>query len=201
MTVSLIAWDFDGVLNRSVENAEFLWHRDFERDLGVSLNSFTDFHFRSGRFSEVLVGEKDLRDLVGEWIAEEEYALRAEDVLAYWFEMDDNPDREMINLMEGLPQRQIIATNNEARRIAYIREATDWEARVETIFAAGPMGVAKPAPAFFERITNWSGLPATEILLVDDSEENIEVARAMGWQGFHFTDETRGALPRILGAA
>ncbi len=197
--MQLIAWDFDGVLNRSVENAEFLWHSDFERDLGVSLKSFTDYHFRSGRFAEVLVGRRDLSDLAAEWIASEGYGISADDVLDYWFRKDDNPDQDLIALMQALPHRQVIATNNEARRAAYIREVAGWGARVEAIFASGPMEAAKPDPGFFAQITDWSGLTAGEILLVDDSTENIEAARALGWQTFLFSDETREALPAVLG--
>jgi putative hydrolase of the HAD superfamily len=195
---ALIAWDFDGVLNRNIENGDFVWHKGFERDLGVSVDSFTQYHFRSGRFAKVLCGERDLLDLTRAWIVDETHDIQAETVLEYWFRQDDLPDAEMIRLLESLPMRHVIATNNEARRAAYICDVSGWGARVEQVFAAGPMGVAKPDPAFFERITAWSGLAPVMHMLVDDNEKNVIAARKLGWQGFHFTDETRADLPAAL---
>lgn len=199
MATKLVAWDFDGVLNRNIVDGEFVWHRDFEADLGVNLHSFEAFHFRSGRFAEVLRGERDLRDLIAAWVATEGFDLTPDTVLDYWFAKDDLPDTELVALVETLSCRQIIATNNEARRKAYIRDAAGWGARVEAIFAAGPMGVAKPDPEFFARIERWSGVAPDEILLVDDCARNIGVAQARGWQVFHFTDATRAALPAHMG--
>ncbi|WP_254695409.1 HAD-IA family hydrolase [Oceanicola sp. D3] len=101
MRIEAIAWDFDGVLNRCVENGRFLWAKDFERDTGQSLAGFQQAVFGAG-FREVI---------------------------------------------EGL------------------------------------------------------GLPPESCLFVDDTAENVQAARALGWQSFHFTPETRGALAGVISGA
>ena len=58
--------------------------------------------------------------------------------------------------------------------------------------------MAKPDPAFFDRIATLLALPPETLLLVDDTEKNVTAARALGWQGFHFTDATRGDLATSL---
>ncbi len=67
--MKLIAWDFDGVLNRGFEGGFFLWQQTFEDDLGVSAEVFTDYMFNGGRFAGVLTGQADLLDLLGDYIA------------------------------------------------------------------------------------------------------------------------------------
>lgn len=199
MALRLVAWDFDGVLNRNTIGGTLAWHRDFKADLGADLEGFKVYLFRSGRFDAVLRGARDLRELIAAWIEEEAADLTPEKVLDYWFTKDDLPDDEMLALAETLPCRQIIATNNEPRRAAHIRETAGWGARVDRVFASGEMGVAKPDPAFFARIEDWAGLAPEEILLVDDVAENTRAAEARGWRVFHFTDDSRDGLREILG--
>ncbi|MEJ2023199.1 MAG: HAD-IA family hydrolase [Maritimibacter sp.] len=198
MSVQLIAWDFDGVLNR-VQNDQGAVAAAFERDIGLSFEHFVAHMFTQEHMGRVLTGAETIEDLFGDWLAGEGSELQAETLLTWWLEANHAPDEEMAALAERLPHRQIIATNNEARRAAYIRELAGWGARVEAIFASGPMGVAKPDPGFFAQITEWSGLTAGEILLIDDNTQSIEAARALGWQTFLFNDETREALPAALG--
>lgn len=52
-------------------------------------------------------------------------------------------------------------------------------------FLSFEMGVCKPAPAIFERVVEGLGVPAHEILFLDDSEENCEAARRCGMQALH----------------
>jgi len=52
---------------------------------------------------------------------------------------------------------------------------------VPTVFVSGELGLAKPAPAIFERALAWSELPANECLFVgDDPERDIVPAAALG---------------------
>ena len=52
---------------------------------------------------------------------------------------------------------------------------------VSTVFVSSELGIAKPAPAIFERALAWSELPAGECLFVgDDPERDIAPAAALG---------------------
>ncbi len=199
MAPALVAWDFDGVLNRNLVDGQLVWHRDFTRDLGVPVEDFADYLFRSGRFREVLVGTRDLRDLLADWIAHGGHDLTPEDVMSYWFARDAHPDADILDLVKRCPARSVIATSNEAHRASYIWHDMGYSAHMERIFAAGPMGLKKPEAAFFAEIESWSGVAPEAILLVDDSAANVEAAASRGWQSFHFTDATRDALPARLG--
>ena len=70
--------------------------------------------------------------------------------------------------------------------------------RVERIFASGQMGVAKPAVAYFEAVTEYLEVSPGNMLLVDDTAKNIEIAKHLGWQAIHFTDQTRESLEAFL---
>jgi putative hydrolase of the HAD superfamily len=197
--LKLIAWDFDGVLNRGFEGGFFLWQQGFEADLGVSAETFTAFMFGSGRFEDVLIGKRDLLDLLAEWIAADGVAHSPRTVLDYWLHRDARLDAQVMGWLDRSPAPGVIATNNEAHRAEFIWQRLGFAARMQRIFASGPLGARKPDGAFFAEIERWSGLPSAEILLVDDAEKNIAAARARGWQAFHFHDESRHGLPELLG--
>ncbi len=48
------------------------------------------------------------------------------------------------------------------------------------------MGSRKPENAFFEKVLTEQDLKAEECLFIDDREENIEAAKALGFKTWHF---------------
>lgn len=199
--VQVIAWDFDGVLNRNIEDGVFAWSRTFERDLGLSLQSFSGFLF-SGRFQKAMIGEACLVELVTEWANANGAAGRAPEIIDYWFERDDRPDARTLAMIEPLAARglrHVVATNNEIHRTAYIEHKMGFGNRMERIFAAGRMGFAKPGAAYFEHIELELGLEPQALLLIDDLEENLRAAECRGWQVFHFEGEAHTSLQQALG--
>jgi putative hydrolase of the HAD superfamily len=94
--------------------------------------------------------------------------------------------------------RQIIATNNEHRRSAYIENDMGYGARVEKLFSSGRMGVAKPDEGYFRAIEGEMGLCGDQILLVDDYRQNVKAAAGCGWQVHHFVEDGHDALAERL---
>ncbi len=195
----IIAWDFDGVLNRNIFAGRFLWADHFEVELGLPLDSFQNFVFHSGRFKEVLRGKLDLTDVLAAWCREVDCPISAQELMDYWFSRDVYPDQMLLDVLRQVQARHVIATNNEAHRARYIMDVMGYVDYVEHMFAAGPMGTPKPERSFFAAIESWSQRPASVHLLVDDLEVNIEAAREAGWQAFHYSDATRPDLMKSLG--
>lgn len=197
--MKLIAWDFDGVLNRGFEGGFFLWQQGFEADLGVSAETFTDYMFGSGRFADVLIGKRDLLDLLADWITADRVPHAPQIILDYWLRKDANLDPQVMDWLARSPTPGVIATNNEAHRATFIWTNLGFDTRMQHIFASGTMGARKPDDFFFAQIEQWSGLPPSDILLVDDAEKNIAAAARRGWHAFHFHDGSRDNLPELLG--
>ena len=189
MTQKIIAWDFDGVLNRNLIDGTFVWKATFDRDIGVSAEAFSKYVFRSGRFDDVLIGKRDLIDLVAEWIEQADCAITPTAFLNYWFGKDNLPDDQTIQLLNEARTAgfiNVLATNNEARRLAYIRNEMKFETRMDHFFAAGPIGHKKPEEPFFRMIECALGARGEDLFLIDDKAENVEAAKALGWHAFHF---------------
>ena len=197
--MKLIAWDFDGVLNRGHQGGFDAWQRSFEADLGVSAADFTRFVYDGPRFARVLTGQDDVLALLADYVTAHAVPHTPAAVLEYWLAKDAVPDDQVLGWLAACPVPGVIATNNDTHRAAHIWTQMGFATRMQHIFASGRMGVRKPEPAFYAQIEAWSGLAPVDILLIDDAEKNIAAAADRGWQVFHFTDDTRNGLPVVLG--
>jgi putative hydrolase of the HAD superfamily len=98
-----------------------------------------------------------------------------------------------INVVKFGAARQDEKTNDR-----YQSHRLGFGARVERIFASGPMGVAKPDIRYFEAVSATLNVSPGEIFFIDDLAENIFAAKALGWQTLHFTEKTRDTLEVLL---
>lgn len=186
---AVIAWDFDGVLNRSIKDGVFQWSKTFDADLGQSIGDFSQFVFRD-RFDRIITGQEDLRDRLAAWADKVGFEGGADRIMAYWFDRDALTDPEMLTLMDLATDqgiRQVIATNNENRRATYIETTMGFGPRIEHMFASGRMGVKKPDPQFFHQITDRLSVSPENMLLVDDHPPNVAAAKSLGWRTFLFS--------------
>jgi putative hydrolase of the HAD superfamily len=200
--ISVIAWDFDGVLNRNIVGGRFVWADKLEDDLGIALDAFERGVFDAS-FADVISGKQDIKCHLQDWLDRSGYhALDAGAVLDYWFAKDDLKDPFTCGLLQRLTAQgvvQVIATNNEERRANYIEHQAGFGSLVRQVFSSGRIKSAKPDPSFFAHVSNALMVAPSEILLIDDSATNVRTAKALGWKGFHFTDDTRAELVSFLG--
>lgn len=94
-----------------------------------------------------------------------------------------------------------LATNQERHRGTYMHDVLGYRDRFDVSAYSWQVGVAKPDPEFFRRVVSQIGVPAGEVLFVDDSEANVEGARAAGLVAEHWHFERGpGSLVDLLAA-
>jgi len=99
-------------------------------------------------------------------------------------------DRAVFGLFEELKGRGIrlvCATNTEAAHYAHHRQEGHYDI-FDGVYASCVMGWAKPEVEFFEKILEKEGVEPSQVLFIDDMEENFEVADALGMHAFLFQD-------------
>ncbi|MEM8653119.1 MAG: HAD family hydrolase [Pseudomonadota bacterium] len=196
--MTILVWDFDGVLNANIVDGRFVWADRLQQDWGIETAALAGHLFHPDRIGQIMRGQLDLRDTLAAWLDQEGHAVDADAFLKYWFAKDALPDPVILKHLDRPGMRHVIGTNNERRRADYIEHAMGFGAMVEHIFASDRIGHAKPDSAYFDHIEAWSGAPGNDHVLVDDTGQNVEAALARGWRGFHFTDDTRDGLGAFL---
>ncbi|MET9885605.1 HAD family phosphatase [Streptomyces sp. NPDC006430] len=115
--------------------------------------------------------------------------------LASWSEID----QRSVDLLGRLADRGVVLglLSNIPEELAARYEATQpWLRRFAVLGLSCRIGSAKPEPAAYEWCVRELGLPAEEILFVDDRVENVRAARELGLQGHVFT--SHDALMAVL---
>lgn len=62
------------------------------------------------------------------------------------------------------------------------------------VVVSGDEKIAKPDPAIYRIAESRFGHPPQAMLFIDDNRDNVEAARACGWQAHHFADAATLAL-------
>ena len=113
-------------------------------------------------------------------------------------------DRAMAGLLTGMDPAKVsllislagrypiygLSNNNEisVKRMHEIYEENGlpWRQVFRKEFISSRMKLLKPSPEIFARAQEEIGFPSEEILFVDDSQRNVDAARAAGWQAVRY---------------
>jgi putative hydrolase of the HAD superfamily len=189
VAVKALMVDVDGVLVRGRPDDGRHWSATLEADLGLPAD---DLHrrFFAIHWEEIVLGRADLVPRLQRVLDELAPGLGAERLIAYWFRQDSRLDRRLLadlsNLRAGGLQVHL-ATNQEHRRARYLMETMGLGAHVDGIHYSAALGIRKPAPDFFRLAAERTGLRPAELLLVDDTAENVRAAREAGWRAMRWT--------------
>jgi putative hydrolase of the HAD superfamily len=116
---------------------------------------------------------------------------------AFWSHL--HPNVELFDYYRGLRARGValaICTNNVREWEARWRAMLPIDEIFDVVVDSGFVGVRKPDREIYELTLERLGRPAAAAVFVDDIEENVVAARALGLHGVHFTD-TASAIAAI----
>lgn len=201
--IRAIAWDFDGVLNRAgVAGADglFRWQHRMAAEFGIETADLAQRVFGHDPRA-LMTGTEDILDRLEAWVRETGFEGDAEDLLEMWFVAEHEPDDDLKRLIDQVDRvgvTQVMATNNDPRRLRFIATEGGWADTVDAIFASGEMGVMKPDVDFYARIEAALGLEAAEILLIDDQARNTDAAERRGWLAWQYQPGGAMALAQAL---
>jgi len=109
----------------------------------------------------------------------------------HWHEMVPHAYDDSVALMVGLIRsgRDVtMLTNFASDTFAEARKRFDFLERPRGVTVSGDIGLIKPDRAIYDHHVASFGLEPAATLFIDDSQKNVEGARAAGWQSVLFTD-------------
>jgi len=109
----------------------------------------------------------------------------------HWHEMVPHAYDDSVALMERLIDAGhdvTMLTNFAADTFVEARARFPFLGRPRGVTVSGEVGLIKPERAIYERHATTFGLDPTATLFIDDSQKNVDGARAAGWQAVLFTD-------------
>ena len=200
MGVKALMLDVDGVLVDGRPEDGRHWQTALEEDLGITPDALHE-HFFAPHWNDIVIGRAGLMEHLTTALRKISPELSPADFIAYWFEKDSRivaPLLSELSSVRSRGTRVYLATNQEHLRAAHLMQNLGLAQHVDGIFYSAQLGVKKPDMAFFEKVQAVVTLGANEILLVDDSRQNIDAALKAGWQAMHWTKDTPPGILRSL---
>lgn len=185
--------DVDGVLVCGRPGDGSHWSVDLEADLGLRAE---DLHqaFFAPHWNDVVLGRATLEDRLSPVLATIAPQVTPERLIDYWFRQDSRLDERLLSDLHDWRRQGLqvhLATNQEHMRARHLMQVMGFADQVDGIHYSAALGVRKPDPEFFRLVSARVLLSPCELLLVDDSIENVRAAGTAGWSAAHWTGERR----------
>lgn len=120
----------------------------------------------------------------------------------HWHEMVPHAHDDTVAIMDDLingGHDVTMLTNFAADTFAEARRRFTFLERPRGVTVSGEVGLIKPDREIYSLHARTFGLSPAETLFIDDSEKNVQGARAAGWNAVRFTDAEalKGDLARF----
>lgn len=184
-TTRVLALDVDGVLLDPHRAGRGHWSIDLHARHGITpadlQRSFFDKHWHT-----VVTGRRPLEDALAEALSDLGVALDVSQVMNCWFESDFVLVEHAVavaQLATTAGVSIVLATNQEHGRARYLAERFASLFPIDCVLYSADLGVQKDHAEFFHRGRRRlaASVQANELLLVDDTQSNVESAREAGW--------------------
>ncbi|MEV0383914.1 HAD family phosphatase [Nonomuraea sp. NPDC050643] len=115
------------------------------------------------------------------------------------------PNQETVALLGELlaAERDVALLSNAPICVGEGLDELPWIAAIGHRFYSGRMGLVKPDREIYDEVARALGTDPSEVVFIDDREENVTGAERAGMKGVLFTDAAalRVTLPDVPGAA
>jgi putative hydrolase of the HAD superfamily len=192
--------DVDGVLVDGRPEDGRHWQTSVEEDLGFTSDALHE-HFFAPYWEAVVLGRSGLMEPLMTALQKIAPQVSPAEFVSYWFERDSRlvaPFLAELSFVRSAGLRVYLATNQEHLRAAYLMEKLGLAEHVDGIFYSARLGAKKPDREFFAKVQAAVGLCGEELLLIDDSRQNVEGALKAGWQALHWTKDSSPNIVRSL---
>ena len=117
-----------------------------------------------------------------------------------WIDMASPAIPLSVHMLRRLRARGVpvfALTNFGIGSFDYARTQYDFLGEFDRAYVSGHMGVIKPETRIYEMVEEDCGIAPDRLLFADDRKDNIDAARARGWQ-VHLFDGPEGWAGRLL---
>jgi putative hydrolase of the HAD superfamily len=195
MPIKAVIFDFGGVLLRTEDPGG---RREWEKRLGLETGELDRIVFGSDTTDRSMVGLATQDDVWQRVAARLDLDDETLGELRRDFWSGDRLDVELVQFVRELHRRcktAILSNAWPGARRAFVQRFGLGDA-VDEIIVSSEECIAKPDARIYRTAAERLGVAPQEALFVDDMEENVEAARAIGMRGIRFSN-TRQAIAEI----
>ena len=183
-----VIFDVDGVLLKTHNiDGTYLWSSSIKNDLGLSKLHFNKIF--SSSWENVVKGKIDTIEYLSNVFQDHVFTnldITPEIYINYWLSKDNHVKLEVLEFIKSIKTACYIGTNQESFRTNHILKHIG--SYFQGYFSSYKIGYIKPEPKFLKHIEKTLSLKPSDLLIIDDTIENIQSAQNGGWNTYHYRD-------------
>lgn len=153
------------------------------KEVGISI--LMPANIRKEYMEEVLIGKKNMLDIFDKLLKKHKCVENPSKVIEAYkknYSIYSPINRKMLNLIRELKSRfEILSLSNTNEIHKEVNLKRGLFKHFDKSFFSFEIGMKKPDKKIFSFILEKTGLKPTEIIFIDDNEENIENAKELGF--------------------
>jgi epoxide hydrolase-like predicted phosphatase len=192
-TIHAVFWDLGGVIYRT---HDWSGRSHWEKRIGLSPNELEQIVFNGEISLRAIVGQADVDD-VWAWVIQHLNLTEGDrNTLSRDFFGGDRIDEALVEFIRNLRPKHKTGMISNAWPNTRSRIEKEWciADAFDHIVISAEVGIVKPDPRIYQLALDGLGVLPNEAVFIDDFEENIEGARAVGMQVILFRDSKQTIL-------
>ncbi|MDR0364822.1 MAG: HAD-IA family hydrolase [Bacteroidales bacterium] len=178
--------DLDDVLIKSSyldQNGKvvFYWSENMEKDIGISMDCISVL---AQDWDGVITGKKSVYEHVEMFLQKINSNMTSNEFIDYWMNYDIQLNKDVTDWtvnMHQIGHKLYIATNQENTRVERIlKKHPDFFKIFDSVFTSADFGTKKTEPVFFTKVLEILNISSSDLLFIDDSDDNIASAQRVG---------------------
>ena len=181
--IKAILWDIDGVI---ITNG-YSFSQHLQKHYLNHKDDMLDFFV--WEFRETSVWNKDLKEILKPRLTWWNWSLWVDKFLDFWFLSEARTDPRVFEMMKVLREQGVItciASNQEKYRKHFLMDELWLGEHVDKGYFSCDLQVCKPDSNYYEKILIDLWLQASEVLVIDDDENNVAGAMSIWMQGIFY---------------
>lgn len=186
--IQAILFDLDGLV---ILKKDKLFSQRISEEMGWPYEQVSEFF--TGEFRQCSFGRADLKEKIAPYLTKWGYKGSVDEFLKYWFDSENNTDKEVLNMVRDLRSKGIkcyIATRQEKYRKEYLLNVVGLKNEFDGIFCTCDIGFDKWENGYWDFVFDDLKATPDEILFFCDSQKNVDNAGKLGIQAYFYTDIT-----------
>lgn len=182
MEIKAVLLDLDGVLRHWNNQTLFNVEDTLKLERGFLLKHAFETSLLNRAITGLISHDHWMKE-VSDKVTTEIGATSSEMLMNAWISSEFTLDKELYTaLKEKYPEAKFALLTNATDKLNSDLAGTFILEEFDYIFNSSEIGFAKPDKRIYEYVLERLGVRAGEVLYIDDSKGNVDVARGMGFQ-------------------
>ena len=184
-------FDIDGVLLDHISNNRHEWINNADKDLNIPKDTLEKIHKNVSEWKNISLGKSELKDYLDNFVKDENIRRTTSRQIMHYFVKHDTHIRQyMLNEIVKIKQKGYkicIGTHQAPEKGSRLWSIEKLNTYFDNYITSYDIGFLKSEIGFYSSVEKMLNFKSNELILIDDTQKNIDTAINAGWNAYLYT--------------